>query len=224
MTPSLYDLPVRTAEAAELANLVLEIAGEKSLTDEIRHRIAQRSKMLSLPNTNPHFASLERDPVHPSAIYLAIDGMEHQPLLLRMAPASSPSSGVFPKSILIGRVRGPRGAELVINAIPFAREDHHAVKQFATEVNPAFQPRPAGNRTALIVKTNNPEAAFQAFRSILKERNLNIAGIEDATLGAWAAIRTGWREGWINQDSDRTLHLISDKPEDILAAAQQMTA
>lgn len=224
MTPSLFDLPVRTAEAAELANLVLEIAGDRSLTDEIRQRIAQRSKLLSLPNTKPHFGSLERDPIHSSALYLAIDGMEAQPLLLRIAPASSPSSGLFPKSILIGRVRGPKGAELVINAIPFARTDHEAIKQFASEVNPAFQPRPAGNRTALIVKTNNPEAAFQAFRSILKERNLNIAGIEDATLGAWAAIRTGWREGWINQDSDRTLHLISDNAEDIQAAAQQMTA
>ena len=224
MTPSLFDLPVRTAEAAELANLVFELAGEKPFTDEIRNRIAQRFKMLALPNTVPYFGSLERDPIHPSAVYLAIDGVERQPLLLRMAPASSPSSGIFPKSILIGRVRGPKATELVINAIPFARTDYEAVKQFAAEVNPAFQPRPAGSRTALIVKTNDPEAAFHTFRTILKERNLNIAGIEDAPSGTWAAIRTGWREGWVNQDSDRTLHLISNQPEDILTAAQPMTA
>jgi len=224
MTPSLFDLPVRTNEAAELANLVLEIAGEKVLTDDIRQRIAQRSKLLSLPNTNPHFGSLERDPIHPPAIYLAIDGVKQQPLLLRMAPSSTPSSGIFPKSILIGRVRGPKNTELVINAVPFARQDHESVRQFAAEINPAFQPRPAGNRTALIVATTNPESAFHAFRSVLKQRNLNIAGIEDGPAGTWAAIRTGWREGWVNQDSDRTLHLISENPEDILAAAQQMTA
>jgi len=224
MTPSLFDLPVRTGEAAGLANLVLENAGDKVLTDDIRQRIAARSKMLSLENTVPYFASLERDPIHASAIYLAIDGLERQPLLLRMAPASTPSSGLFPKAILIGRVRGPKGAELVINAIPFGPGDHDAIRQFAAEVNPAFQPRPAGNRTALIVKTRNPEAAFEAFRSVLKQRNLNLAGIEDAASGTWAAIRTGWREGWVNQDADRTLHLISDNPEDILAATQPMTA
>jgi len=224
MTPSLFDLPVRTGEAADLANLILEQAADKVLTDDIRQRIATRSKMLTLPNTVPYFGSLERDPIHHSALYLAIDGLERQPLLLRIAPASTPSSGLFPKAILIGRVRGPKGTELVLNAIPFGREDHHAIRQFAAEVNPAFEPRPAGNRSALIVKTNEPEAAFEAFRTVLKQRNLNLAGIDDSVSGTWAAIRTGWREGWVCQDSDRTRHLISDDPEDILAAAQQMTA
>ncbi len=224
MTPSLFDLPVRTNEAAELANLVMENAGERVLTEEIRQRAAARSKMLTLTGLVPHFGSLERDPVHPSALYLAVDGIEGQPLLLRMAPASTPSSGLFPKAILIGRVRGPKGSELVIGAIPFGPGDHEAIRQFAAEVNPAFQPRPAGNRTALIVKTNKPEAAFEAFRAVLKQRNLNLAGIEDAVSGTWAAIRTGWREGWVNQDADRTLHLISDNAEDILSATQQMTA
>ena len=224
MTPSLFDLPVRTAEAAELANLILESAGVKPLTDDIRQRIAARSKLLQLPNTIPHFGSLERDPIHPSAIYLAVDAVDKQALLLRIASDSTPSSGIFPKSILIGRVRGPNGTELVINAIPFARTDHQAIKRFAAEVNPAFQARPVGNRTALIVETNDPESAFEAFRSVFKERNLNLAGIADANLGAWGAIRTGWREGWVNIDGPRTLHLISDNPEDILAATQPMTA
>jgi hypothetical protein len=224
MTPSLFDLPVRTGEAAELANLILEHAANKVLTDDIRQRIATRSKMLSLPNTVPYFGSLERDPIHSSALYLAVDALERKPMLLRIAPASTPSSGLFPKAILIGRVRGPNGTELVINAIPFGPEDHDAIHQFSTEVNPAFQPRPAGNRSALIVKTNLPEAAFEAFRAVWKQRNLNLAGIDDPISGTWAAIRTGWREGWVCQDSDRTRHLISDDPEDILAAAQQMTA
>ena len=91
-------------------------------------------------------------------------------------------------------------------------------------MNPAFQARPVGNRTALIVETNHPEQAFEAFRAIFKERNLNLAGIADPHLGSWGAIRTGWREGWVNLDGPRTLHLISDNPEDILSAAQQMTA
>ncbi len=224
MTPSLFDLPVRTGEAAEIANLVLDTAGSKPLTDDIRQRIASRVRMLQLPNTVPYFASLERDPIHPSALYLAIDAVDHQPMLLRMASDSTPSSGIYPKSILIGRVRGPKGTELVINAIPFSPTDHDSVKRFAADVNPAFQARPVGNRTALIVETTQPEAAFEAFRTILKERSLNLAGIADPHLGAWGAIRTGWREGWVNLDGPRTLHIISNNAEDILAAAQQMTA
>jgi len=224
MTPSLFDLPVRTAEAAELANLVLDIAGTKVLTDDVRQRLAARSKLLQLPNMLPYFGSLERDPVHPSAIYLAVDAIERQPVLLRIAPASTPSSGIFPKAILIGRVRGPKGAEVVINAIPFGHDDHDVVKQFAAEVNPAFGARPAGNRAALIVETNRPEAAFGAFRTVLKERSLNFAGLTDLHQGTWAAIRTGWREGWVNADGPRTLRLISDNPEDILVATQRMTA
>ncbi|MDQ6677601.1 MAG: hypothetical protein M3Z09_09935 [Acidobacteriota bacterium] len=223
MTPSLFDLPVRTGEAAELANLVVETAGDKVLTEDTRQRAAAQARMLTLESIRPHFASMERDPIHSSALYLACDGLDGQPLLLRIAPASTPSSGLFPKSILIGRVRGPRGAELVINAIPFGPGERDAVKVFATDVNPAFQPRPAGNRSALIVETNAPETAFEAFRVVLKARSLNVAGVADAHLGMWGAIRTGWREGWVTADAPRVRRLISDNAEEIIAAAQQMT-
>jgi len=208
MTPSLFDLPVRTGEAAELANLILETAGDKVLTEDVRQRAAARAKLLTLESIRPYFASMERDPIHSSAIYLACDGLEGQPLLLRIAPARTPSSGLFPKSILIGRVRGPKGVELVINAIPFGPGEREAVKVFATEVNPAFQPRPAGNRSALIVETGAPEIAFESFRAVLKARSLNVAGIADAHLGMWGAIRTGWREGWVTADAPRVRRLI----------------
>ena len=224
MTPSLFDLPVRTSEAADLANLLLEQAGDRPLTDDVRQRIAYRSKILQLSNMLPQFGSIERDPIHPAALYIAIDAIDRAPMLLRIANFSTPSSGLFPKSILIGRVRGPKGSELVINAIPFGPSDHAAIKTFSTDINPAFQPRPAGNRSALIVETEMPEPAFEVFRAILKERNMNVAGIADANFGSWGAIRTGWREGWVNQDGPRTLHLRSDNPEEIVAAAQQMTA
>ena len=224
MTPSLFDLPVRTSEAAEIASLVLEVAGTSVITDDTRQRIAARAKTLSLLQTRPYFGSLERDPVHASAIYFAVDAIEGQRMLLRVAPASTPSSGVFPKALLIGRVRGPKGIEVVINATPFGPGEHDAVKQFAIQVNPAFQPRPPGNRSALLVDTGKPEAAFDAFRIVMKERGLNFAGLTNLHQGTWAAIRTGWREGWVNADGPRTLRLATDSAEDILAATQQMSA
>lgn len=195
MTPSLFDLPVRTGEAAAIANLVFEVAGEKPLSEDLRGRIAARAGLLRLENTVPYFGSLERDPIHPAAIYLAIDAIGGEHLLLRMAPATTPSSGLFPKSILIGRLPGPKGQELVINALPFAPGDHDAVRTFAEQVNTAFLPRPQGNRSAIIA-VGEAAKAFEAFRAILKNRGINFAGVADANEGIWAAIRTGWREGY----------------------------
>jgi hypothetical protein len=200
MTPSLFDLPVRTGEAAAIANLVIELAGTKRLTDDVRARIASRAAMLKLEATKPYFGSLERDPIHSSAIYLAIDGIDNEPLLLRIAPATTPSSGLFPKSILIGRVPGPNGQELVINAVPFGPTDEEAIKTFAEQVNPVFQPKKAtSGGVASGAVSAGPEAAFEEFRQIFKTKGLNQATYNHLTSGTWAAIRTGWREGWVHQ-------------------------
>jgi hypothetical protein len=51
-------------------------------------------------------------------------------MLLRIALASSPSSGLFPHSQLIGRMRSNSGVEIVINAIPFAPSDRLNVRTF----------------------------------------------------------------------------------------------
>lgn len=174
------------------------MAGPKPLTEETRARIASRAAVLKLEATRPHFGSLERDPVHASAIYLAIDGIADEALLLRMAPAATPSSGLFPKSILIGRVPGPGGVELVINAIPFGPNDESAIKTFAEKVNRAFLPkRGAAAPFAGGVMPADPEAAFREFRAVLKSRGQNVATFHDLITGLWGAIRTGWREGWV---------------------------
>ena len=216
MTPTLFDLPIRAPEAAQLGVLILEYAGDRPITQDVRNRIISRAVVLKLDGIRPYFGSLERDPIHPSAIYLAVDGIDAQPLLLRIAPNATPASGLFPKSILIGRVPGPRGLELVVNAVPFSHLDAAPIQTFSTQVERAFQPRPASSRSAIIVESSHPEtvypAAFEAFRAILAERNLNMAGFSDQQAASWAAIRCGWRDGFVvpNQDA----------PKEILAAAQ----
>lgn len=205
MTPTLFDLPIRTPEAAQLAVLIFEQSGDKPITPDIRNRIISRAVLLKLDTIVPYFASLERDPIHPSAIYLAVDGIDGQPLLLRLAPNATPSSGLFPKSILIGRVPGPSGMELVVNAVPFSHRNAEPIRTFSTKVNQAFLPRPAGIRSAILVESAHPEtvypAAFEAFRAILTERNLNMAGFTDPPTATWAAIRAGWREGFVTSDN-----------------------
>jgi hypothetical protein len=66
----------------------------------------------------PLMASLERDPVHFSAWYVCVDGVEKQPLLLRAVSATTPSSGLFPKAFLIGRTFAGTN-QVVLNAVPF---------------------------------------------------------------------------------------------------------
>ena len=72
-------------------NLIFEHAERKPLTDELRNRIAARASVLKLETVTPWFGSLERDPVHPSAYYLAVDGPDSAQLLY-LAPATAPTS------------------------------------------------------------------------------------------------------------------------------------
>jgi hypothetical protein len=209
VTPVPLDLPLRPSEAAEVANLVFDIAERKPLTDEVRARVAARGAILRLESMTPWFRSLERDPVHPSSYYLAVDGAAREPLLLHMAVAAAPTSSIFYKPLLIGRMRRANGPEIVLNAVPFGPGESERVSQFAARIDTAFFPQPLGSRLTIPIETANPErdlpAAFDAFRAIVKRTGKNVAAVI-APEGAdprrhyhavlWAAIRAGWREGY----------------------------
>src|SRR5690349_6955695 len=96
--------------------------------------------VLNLETIRPYFGSLERDPVHPSAYYLAVDGAQGEPLLLYLALATAPTSSIFYKPLLIGRTKRANGPEMVINSIPFGRSNTESLEKFATRIDPAFVP------------------------------------------------------------------------------------
>ena len=210
MTPVPLDLPLRPSEASELAILIFDQAERKPLTDEVRNRIAARGSVLRLETIKPYFGSLERDPVHPSVYYLAVDGEKAEPLLLHLALATAPTSSIFYKPLLIGRMRRPNGPEMVINSIPFGPSECDQLEKFCARIDTAFLPRPQGLRTAITVGGDHAElllpAAFDAFRAILKRTGKNVAsiGVPPAGVsarhfycaGLWAAIRAGWRDGY----------------------------
>jgi hypothetical protein len=213
VTPSLFDLPVGLADAAPLAEILLDVCGAhpKPITDDQRGRVASRLAPVTFSRMRPHVVSLERDPVHPAACYVCVDGVDNQPLLLRVAPASTPSSGLFPKAILIGRTH-LKGREVVLNAIPFGPSDRERIATFSEQVNKACQPRPAGPRPVIVVRSASPSghfpAAFAAFRRALKNSGINQAAFgltegQDPTelyfATVWSAIRSGWREGYALQ-------------------------
>ena len=200
MTPVPLELPLRPAEAAELANLIFDRAEGKTLSDDVRNRLAARAAVLKLQTLSPFPGSLERDPVHHSVYYLAVDGTAggagdgaRVPLLLHMALAAAPTSSIYYKPLLIGRMRRPNGPEMVINAIPFGPGDGQNVETFAARINSAFYPQPQGARTTITVEEGYP-AAFATFRAIQKRTGKNFAAFSGDSHGAmWAAIRAGWR-------------------------------
>ncbi|MBI1787981.1 MAG: hypothetical protein HYR60_10585 [Acidobacteria bacterium] len=206
MTPVPLDLPVKPQEAAALADLVFTHADGKPLTADLRNRLAARAAQLPLSSLTPFYGSLAKDPVHPATYYLAVDGIGGQPLLLRLSDASTPSSGLFPKALLIGRMmlqRGGagRGREIVVNAVPFASTDHENLATFAQQVDRLFLPRPQGSRPAIAVGNRHPEvslpAAFDAFAAILKSSGVNMASTvqlsatREMTTGEALAARDG---------------------------------
>jgi hypothetical protein len=195
-------LPLKANEAAALADLVYQQLEGNPLTADLRNRFAARLPQLALETFTPFPGSLARDPIHPSTYYLAIDTSSGA-MLLRIALASSPASGLFPKAMLIGRMRPGGGREIVINAVPFHFTDRESVRTFAEQVDPAFLPRSQGPQSAIVIEGADSAQAFRAFRTILKSTGLNLAAIAgDYDIALWSAIRAGWREGWNAQTSD----------------------
>ncbi len=219
MTPVPLDLPIRPPEAAELARLIFRQAEGQRLSDDLRGRIASRAAQLRLETIRPYFGSLAREPIHHSTYYLAVDGSGGEPLLLHMAPPSAPTSGIFPKPLLIGRM-----ADAVVNAIPFGPADRDAVAAFVARIDPAFAPRPQGGRPAIAVSADLVPA-FEAFRGVLRRTGKNLAAVcgVDLATAQWSAIRAGWREGYsaAGAGDPGFSHFAFDGPAEAAAAARE---
>jgi len=207
-----FELPVKASEVAGIADIVFQVLENRRVQDDVRNRLATRSQAMNLTSIRPFWGSLQQDPVHSSSYYLAADtvseaGGAPAPLLLRFALASAPASGLFPESMLVGRMRPGGGREVVVNAIHFAPADA-AVETFATNVDRAFLPRPQGTAPAITVISADPErelpAAFDGFRVVQRSTGINaasiaaMAGLSSRTYAAavWSAIRAGWRDGY----------------------------
>ena len=192
------DLPIRASEASQLSDVIFEQAETRRLTEDLRNRIGGRIGNLHLETIAAHPGSLCPDPIHPSAFFLAIDGVRDgifKPWLLRIADANTPSSALFPKAILIGRMRLANRREIVASVVPFGPADIAHIRTFADEVDRAFLPRPQGTSPSMAI--NALDDPFAVFRQIHKSGGFNWAatwGTRDAAM--CAAIRAGWREGY----------------------------
>lgn len=234
------ELPLRPGEAGQLAEMISEAVGGRALTDDARTRLSGRAGTLGLKTVRPYFGSLEADPVHAGVYYLAVDGLSGdgaEPLLLRMAPSAAPASGLFPKALLIGRMRAGAGGEVVINAIPFGPEERGAIEAYARELGPKFLPRAQGLKPAVRVAVTRPAeqavAAFQAFRAIAKTTGRNVASFrveaspDQFWAVVWAAIRSGYRDGYglgggLTEETARLFSFFRVRPENLGEAVKRL--
>lgn len=212
------EVPVRASETSELADLIFQFAETRRLTEDLRNRLHGRVGALRLATIVAHTGSLCADPVHPSAFYMAVDGIRDgvsKPWLLRVADANTPSSALFPKAILIGRMRLQNRREIVASVVPFGPGDGVHIRTFSEEVDRAFLPRPQGTSPSIAAYAN--DEPFAEFRRIHKSGSLNWAGIwgsRDAAM--WAAIRAGWREGYSVESEPLPLEAIDVSESAIL--------
>ena len=232
MTPPVFELPIKASEASTVADIVFQALENRSLQEDVRTRLAARSGTLGLTSLHLWWGSLAADPVHASVYYLAVDGLgvrgdTVRPLLLRLALASAPASELYPKSLLIGRMRPGGAREVVVNAIEFGPGDAPALETYAQKIDRSFLPRPQASAPALTLVPADPEKelapAFEAYRSLQRALGVNVAsfaarpGLSARTMSSamWAAIRAGWRAGY----SVEAEPLALDQP-DLLGAAR----
>ena len=204
MTPVPFELPLRASEAASIADLLFQQIEGKPLSDDQRGRFAGRVSALETPTITIYPGSLAADPFHPSTYYLAVDGTNHgvtSQLLLRIGLSSAPGTALFPKSLMIGRMRPNGQREVVVSAIPFGPEDEEHIRTFASSVDKSFLPRPHGAQAAVTVRSAHPAgelpAAFEGFRQLPRS---TAAAVEVPAASfwtaVWAAIRAGRREAY----------------------------
>jgi hypothetical protein len=201
MTPVPFELPLRASEAAAVADLLFQQVEGKPLTPDQRGRFAGRLSTISTPSMTIYPPSLSADPIHPGTYYLAVDGLTQgvTPLLLRIGVASAPGTALFPKSLMIGRMRPGGQREIVISGIDFAAGDEAAIRTFAERVDKSFLPRAMGAQAVMTIRCADATAqAAEAFRATVP-RGMHLA-IEVEPEGfwpvVWAAIRAGRRDGY----------------------------
>jgi hypothetical protein len=198
--PVNLDVPVRAREASALADLIFQFTEHRAVDEPLRRMLAARTPPGAFPTLIPHWGSLNPDPISNATFYIAADGLTEKgpvPVLLHIALASAPSSGLFHSPILIGRMRTDRGLEVVVNAIPFSPQNEAHILTFLQQIDKSLLPGPQGVETFFLAAHDDAAEAFTQFRAIQRKYGLSAAAwTGNPTEALWAAIRSGWRHGF----------------------------
>jgi hypothetical protein len=196
-----------STETSALAALILDTVGTEALTDELRARLPERSGAIRiLP------ASLERDPADPSACYVATDGPT--PQLLRVtrdgihaAPfASGDRENIRRFAQEVNRAFLPR-PQRVQPAIAVGNRHPEISLPAAFEAFRTILKKTGKNLASTVQLSATREMTTDEAIARRDGENPTTAGHTRVSIrhlyhaGIWAAIRTGWREGY-NAEAD----------------------
>jgi len=196
-----------STETSALAALILDTVGTQPLTDELRARLPERSGAMGLLP-----ASLERDPADPSAYYVATDGPT--PQLLRVtrdqvqatAFASTDSENIRWFAHEVNRAFLPR-PQRALAAIAVGNRHPEISLPAAFEAFREILKRAGKNLASTVQLSATREMTTDEAIAARDGENPTVAGHTRVSIrhlyhaGLWAAIRTGWREGY-NAEAD----------------------
>jgi hypothetical protein len=195
MIPDSLRVPVPAHEASALADLIFQFAEGRRVDEALRRMLASRASQGALGRLRVHWGSLVPDPVAKSTYYVAVDAPA--PVLLHVAIATAPGTGLFPGASLVGFMRTPKGQEVVVNAIPFGAGDAERIRAYATKLDRAVLPGPQGVETLFLAASRDADTAFAQYRGVQRKYGLSVAAwTGDVDEGLWGAIRHGWRDGY----------------------------
>jgi hypothetical protein len=213
LTSVAFDL---SGEASALATLILDTAGNQPPTDELRARLAERAAGLTLAHLHPLLPSLERDPDDPSGYYLAADGPA--PLMLRVRRndgkpevAATPFASTDRESIRwfaekVNRAFLPR-PQGALPAIAVGNRHPEISLPGAFEAFRSFFKKTGLNLASTVQLSATREMTTDEAIAARDGENPTAAGHTRVSIrhlyhaGLWAAIRSGWREGY-NAEAD----------------------
>ena len=197
MNPSLLLPPVKPSEAVAIADLVFHLTQGRPWSNDICGRFASSIPTLTLQKLKPYPLTLVPDPNQPGTFFVVVlsrtpDGPSHW--LLHMAPASAPTTPLFPKPILLARFRPAGEREVIINAVPL--EDN--LPTFLRTLHPQLLARSTNIHNLWSLPLT---ADLDGFLAHIPKRG-NILPAFRSSQPGWQAythiLLSNWRDGFVN--------------------------
>jgi hypothetical protein len=186
-------LPVKPSEAVALAESLFSLAQKYCAPETLRERLHSTLPALGLSQIRPRAETLAPDPVHSNSWYLIVEASHGEYWLLHLAAASAPESTLFPRPILIARVRPSGEREIIINAIPVPGNVETIVRSLA--------PHLLARATSLHDIRSVPAASnLAAFFAGFPRRGQMLPGVR-ASVSTWEPylplLLSDWRDGFV---------------------------